>query len=105
MNDVDTRVVTHTHTQDKYRNPPAHEAAIAKLKRGKSCGPDGIFPEHILFGCSAYKLWLVKIFNGIIDLFQSTRGREGTHYWQRTTEEFLSLWLLGNCSNASYFKD
>ena len=43
------------------------EAAIAKLKRGKSCGPDGIFPEHILFGGSAYKLWLVKIFNEIID--------------------------------------
>ena len=43
------------------------EAAIAKLKRGKSCGPDGILPEHIIFGGSAYKLWLVKIFNEIID--------------------------------------
>ena len=43
------------------------EAAIAKLKRGKSCGPDGIFPEHILFGGSAYRLWLVKILNETID--------------------------------------
>ena len=28
------------------------EAAVARLKRGKSCGPDGILPEHIIFGGS-----------------------------------------------------
>ena len=36
MNDVDARVVTdiHTHTQDKYHNPPAHAHRGLKMGGG-----------------------------------------------------------------------
>ena len=44
------------------------EGAIAKLKRGKSSGPDGILPEHIIYGGSALRRWLKRIFTTIIDL-------------------------------------
>ena len=44
------------------------EGAIKKLKRGKSSGPDGIIPEHILFGGQNLRLWLINIFNAIINL-------------------------------------
>ena len=44
------------------------EGVIKKLKRGKSSGPDGIIPEHILFGGQNLRLWLINIFNAIINL-------------------------------------
>ena len=42
------------------------EAAIIKLKHGKSCGPDDILPEHIMYSGPVFKLWLKKISNGVI---------------------------------------
>ena len=44
------------------------EVAVAKLKRGKSCGLDGIVSEHIIYGGPTFKLWLKKVCNAIIDL-------------------------------------
>ena len=44
------------------------DTAISKLQRGKACGQDGILPEHIIYGGSNYRLWLLKVFNAIIDL-------------------------------------
>lgn len=42
------------------------DAAIANLKKGKSAGPDGILPEHIIYSGPIFKLWLKKIYNYII---------------------------------------
>ena len=44
------------------------EAAIAKLKQGKSAGPDGILPEHIIYSGPIFKVWLKEIFNCMINL-------------------------------------
>ena len=44
------------------------DTAISKLQRGKACGQDGILPEHTIYGGSNYRLWLLKVFNAIIDL-------------------------------------
>ena len=43
------------------------EGAIAKLKRGKSSGPDGILLEHIIYGGLLFD-GLKRIFTTIIDL-------------------------------------
>ena len=37
------------------------EAALKILKLGKSAGPNGLFPEHIVCGGGVLKLWLKKI--------------------------------------------
>ena len=42
------------------------EAAMKKLKQRKSAGPDGISPEHLIYGDPVLKLWLKKVFNCII---------------------------------------
>ena len=44
------------------------ESAIAKLKQGKSAGPDGIIPEHAIHSVPIFKLWLKKFFNCIVSL-------------------------------------
>ena len=44
------------------------DTEIGKLKQGKSPGPDGILPEHIIHSGPIFKLWLKKIFNYIISL-------------------------------------
>ena len=44
------------------------DTAISKLQRGKACGQDGILPEHIIYGGANYRMWLLKVFNAIIDL-------------------------------------
>ena len=44
------------------------ESATAKLKQGKSAGPDGIIPEHVIHSGPIFKLWLKKIFNCIVSL-------------------------------------
>ena len=38
------------------------------LKMRKACGPDGLFAEHMNFGGQAVLIWLLKIFNSIIEL-------------------------------------
>lgn len=43
------------------------DASIAKLKAGKSCGPDGIYQEHLVHSGPIFGLWLKKIFNCIIE--------------------------------------
>ena len=44
------------------------DTSISKLQRGKACVQDGILPEHIIYGGSNYRLWLLKVFNAINDL-------------------------------------
>ena len=34
------------------------EAAIAKLKQGKSAGPDGILSGHIIYSGPIFRVWL-----------------------------------------------
>ena len=36
------------------------EAALKKLKLGKSGGGDGLSPEHLVFGGSVLKAWLLN---------------------------------------------
>ena len=43
-------------------------AALKKLKRGKSPGPDNLLAEHLLEGGEAVANWLMKIFNVIVTL-------------------------------------
>ena len=43
------------------------QGAIKLLKK-KACGPDNVFPEHIIYGGNYLELWLKKIFNEIITL-------------------------------------
>ena len=40
----------------------------AAIKQGKSAGPDGITPEHLIYRGPILKLWLKKVFNCIITL-------------------------------------
>ena len=42
--------------------------AIAKLNQGKSCGPDGILFEYVIYSGPIFILWLKKVFNCIISL-------------------------------------
>ena len=45
------------------------EGALKILKLGKSGGPDGLSPQHIVYGGEVLKiLWLKKIFNCILTL-------------------------------------
>ena len=44
------------------------ENALNLLKLGKSGGPDGLSPEHIVYGGEVLKIWLRKIFNHILEL-------------------------------------
>ena len=46
------------------------EAAMKAIKLGKSGGPDGLSPEHLVYGGKALKIWLKKIFNCIIVPFK-----------------------------------
>ena len=39
------------------------KSALEILKLGKSAGPDGLSPEHIVYGGYVLKIWLKKIFN------------------------------------------
>ena len=44
------------------------ENALKLLKLGKSGGPDGLSPEHIMYGGEVLKIWLKKTFNRILKL-------------------------------------
>ena len=44
------------------------EVALKAMKLGKSCGGDGLDPEHIYYGGEILKVWLKKVFNRIIAL-------------------------------------
>ena len=44
------------------------ENALKTLKLGKSTGPDGLSPEHIVYGGKLLVLWLKKIINRIVSL-------------------------------------
>ena len=44
------------------------ENALKLLKLGKSGGPDGLSPEHIVYGGEVLKIWLKKTFNRILEL-------------------------------------
>ena len=44
------------------------EHALKLLKPRKSGGPDGLSPEHVMYGGDVLKLWLKKIYNRIIEL-------------------------------------
>lgn len=44
------------------------ENALKTIKLRKSGGPDGLSPEHIVYGGDCLKIWLKKIFNRIVTL-------------------------------------
>ena len=92
------------------------EGLIKKLKRGKSCGPDGILPEHIIYGGSLLKMWLRKIFNTIVELesipaclnnaiiVPINKGK-GKNPLSTNSYRGISLTsIIGNSLNASCFK-
>ena len=49
------------------------EAAVSRLKKGKSGSVDNLLPEHLIYGGPALILWLKQIFSAFIhlDLFFS----------------------------------
>ena len=46
------------------------ESGLKVLRLGKSCGIDGLDPEHIVFGGETMKIWLKRIFNSILHFEQ-----------------------------------
>ena len=44
------------------------EAAVSRLKKGKSGSVDNLLPEHLIYGGPALILWLKQIFNAFIHL-------------------------------------
>ena len=44
------------------------EAAVNRLKKGKSGNVDNLIPEHLIYGGPALILWLKQIFNAFIHL-------------------------------------
>ena len=43
---------------------------LKRLKRGKAGGPDNLSPEHLKFGGSVLKRWLLQVFQAIVQLEQ-----------------------------------
>ena len=84
------------------------DTEIGKLKQGKSPGPDGILPEHIIHSGPIFKLWLKKILSALKlfpnhfqtpPLFQSTKEKgETQRKLQITGASHLHLLLESSLS-------
>ena len=114
VSDYITPLLNSSSTQNEEDTVEEIEAAIAKLKRGKSCGPDGIFPEHVLFGGSAYKLWLVKIFNDLESILRSFlnsiivpiyKGKGRDPVLAKNYRGISLTSVIGKPFESNYFKD
>ena len=47
--------------------PEEVDAAINRLKRSSSAGPDSLYPQHLIFAGPLIKSWLCKVFNTIVN--------------------------------------
>ena len=47
--------------------PEEVDAAINRLKRSSSAGPDSLSPQHLIYDGPLLKCWLCKVFNSIVN--------------------------------------
>ena len=48
--------------------PEEVDAALNRLKRSSSAGPDSLSPQHLIYAGPLFRSWLCKIFNAIVNL-------------------------------------
>ena len=65
--------VNHSHENDEFLLDIPFTAkelckAVAKLKKGKVAGPDGLMAEHLKAEREAVVIWLMKILNASVGL-------------------------------------
>ena len=47
--------------------PEEVDAALNRLKRSSSAGPDSLSPQHLIYAGPLFRSWLCKIFNAIVN--------------------------------------